>query len=58
MLVTAEESGTSSLGKFTCGLLHMDTPVLAENTSINQLCEDTECHLENLPRVMDDPGGW
>ena len=35
-------------------LLHKDTPVLMDQqkTYIHQLCVDTGCHLENLPRAM------
>ena len=37
------------------GLLNMDTPVLAnQKTSIPQLCVETGCHLEELPRAMID----
>ena len=27
-------------------------------TNRQQLCVDTGCSLEDLPRVMDDRGGW
>ena len=36
---------------FFSGLLHMDTPAKA---CIHQLCVDTECSLEDLPRAIVD----
>ena len=36
----------------------MDTPVLADQSSIHQLCMDTGCRLEDLLRVMSDRDGW
>ena len=38
---------------FSYGLLHMGTPVLA-----TQLCADTGCSQEDLPRAMADRDGW
>ena len=37
---------------FSYGLLHMDTPVLADLQNLTIISSDTGCHLENLPRVM------
>ena len=45
---------------FSYGLLHMDTPVLADQqkTYIYQLCADLGYHLENLPRAMAERNEW
>ena len=38
-------------------LLHMDTPVLADQQKLNQFYVDTGCHLEDLQRAMTDRDG-
>ena len=44
---------------FSYGLLHMDTPVLAnQQIYIHQLCVDTECNLEDLQGTINDRDGW
>ena len=46
---------------FSYGLLHMDTPVLAnkQRLTLYQLCTDTRCSLEDLlSGEMDDRDGW
>ena len=39
---------------FSYGLLHMDTPVLADLQKLTFICADIGCHLEDLPRMMAD----
>ena len=55
MLGTAGEERMNSLGTFFDGLQQIDTPV---KTYIHQLCADTECHLEDLPRVINNTDEW
>ena len=39
--------------------MDMNIPVLADQqrTYLHHLCTDIKCHLEDLPRVMDDKKG-
>ena len=56
---TAGETGTNSLAKFSSGFPYIDTPVLAnQQRNIHQLCVDTGCQLEDLPRDMDNKEEW
>ena len=50
MLGIAGEIKMNSSAPFSHGLLHMDTPVLADQQKpyINQLCADTQYRLEDL----------
>ena len=55
MLGTAGEGGMNSLVKFS---YRAPTNGRQEKTPIHQLCADTRCWLEDLPRAMDDRNGW
>ena len=47
-------------GMYSCGPLHIDKQrqdVQLLPTYIQQLCEDTECSLEDLPEAMNDKEG-
>ena len=48
MLVTAAEVRTNSKETFSYGLLHLDTPLLADQQKLHQLCVNTGCQQENL----------
>ena len=44
---------------FFYGLQYMNMSLLVyQQGHIQQLCVDTGCNLEDLPRMMDDQGGW
>ena len=60
MLSIAGEVRINSLATFSCGLLHMDTPVLADqqNLIIHNLCVYTGCHLVDLTKEMANRNKW
>ena len=44
---------------FTYGSVHVDMQVLAgQRGSLQQLCADTECSLEELPEAMYNKDEW
>ena len=53
ILFTAGELKRYSWGAFSCGLIHSSVGLTAK-TNIHQLCTDTGCHLEDLPRKIDE----
>ena len=59
-VVTAAEVRMNSLATFSDSVLHMDTPLLADQkkTNIHQLFTDAEYCLEDLPRTMVSRDGW
>ena len=50
---TSGEVGTSSLVMYSYGPLHM-----ANQKQGDQLCEDTGCSPEDLPKAINDREGW
>ena len=49
---TAGEVRTNSWAMFYYGLLHMDISVLVDYKGLHQLCANTKCSPEELPRMM------
>ena len=54
---TAREAKTNPQAKFFNWPLYIDVLELLDQLELNQLCVDTGCNLEDLPKAMDDWDG-